>query len=119
VKTQVFELLVPRTSPQGELYKLDFHRAWDQEVSRLAGGVTILEPVKGVWAAGEGYIHEGMIPVRVACTRLTLNAVLAFTSGHYDQQQVMAVLVYDEVIFFNRGGRLSVSGVPHSLDNRA
>ncbi len=103
VVKELWEVLVPRAFNDGMKVPLFHHRAWDERVRKIIGGLTILKSAKGIWESPSGEIfQEEMIPVRVACTELQVNAIIDITIAHYDQIAVMAYRVSDYVIIKNR-----------------
>lgn len=99
-KDQFWEILVP-----GE-FTIDKHRKWDEEVCKIAGGLTVLSKYvsKGRWVnhfegfAGSDIMKESMIPVRVACTMEQLTRILEFTLAHYNQEAIMVYKISDKVL---------------------
>jgi hypothetical protein len=75
---KLYEILIPPAP-------LEWHHEWDKKVIRLAGGLTILPPVKGRWQDTK----EQMIPVRIATDLETMQKVAAFTRDYYNQQSVI------------------------------
>jgi len=96
---KLWEVLVPVAWSTGVAVNQDHHKQWDARVRSVAGGLTLLKPVKGQWDSDDGTVHEKMIPVRVACTREQLDQILEFTAYHYQQADVMAYVVSDRVVF--------------------
>lgn len=89
----MWEILVPCG------FELSHHKAWDEYVRGLAGGLTIQRSVKGQWVNdSKELFSEWVIPVRVACDRETIERIIDFTISHYKQQAVMAYKLSDEVI---------------------
>jgi len=104
----LFEILVPAycsmvqdyDDPVTDYIMTDLHNQWDAYVNGICGGLTILKTQKGQWFHQErGIINETMIPVRIACTAEQLDQVLTFTLEHYQQEEVMAYKVSDQVVF--------------------
>ena len=96
---KLWEILVPAANT------LQHHQAWDREVMRIAGGLTIMRKVQGRWATDAAdHVAEQMIPVRIACTRDKMDEILEFTMQHYNQYEVMAYVVSDQVVFRDRFG---------------
>lgn len=93
----LFEILVPTTRRKdGKPIRTRQHRVWDAKVRAIAGGLTILQPVKGQWLATDAQLHqERMIPVRIACTYKQVGEIAAMTASFYDQLAVMFYRVAD------------------------
>ena len=101
---EMWEILVPTVHNNGKPIKTRFHRVWDKRVYQITGGLTILTPTKGKWVCpAGGLFEERMIPVRVACTRKEIDAIIDVTIKYYDQKAVLAYKVSDEVIIKYRG----------------
>ena len=96
MKLELWEILVP---VEFDLY---FHQQWDEKVSKIIGGVTLLQPLKGRWLAGEEIVRESMIPVRLVGTREQIEQVVDLTLQHYNQASVLAYKISDDVILKNR-----------------
>lgn len=99
----LWEILVPEESNDGIAYPVEYHREWDEKVRNVAGGLTILRTAKGQWVSPDGKLFkEMMIPVRIACTEDEIEKIMDLTIEHYDQEQVMAIKVADQVKFRKR-----------------
>lgn len=102
---ELWEILVPRAFNDGREIPLEYHRAWDERVRKISGGLTILKSAKGVWESPSGEIfREAMIPVRVACTEAQIREIVDLTLDYYKQEAVMAYCVSDYVIIKHRLG---------------
>lgn len=94
----LWEILVPAHSHEGIEYALDHHRAWDEKVRSLTGGLTIQKTVKGQWVSPQNEVFiDRMIPVLVHCTEPQIDEIMAFTMTHYDQEAVFAYRVIEYV----------------------
>lgn len=101
---RLWEILVPCNKNDGTPYRTRHHRAWDVQVKRITGGMTIFQPTIGKWISpdGEEFVDR-MIPVRVACTRAQIREIINRTLNHYpDQEAVMAYKISEEVIIEHR-----------------
>lgn len=97
--TFLWEILVPTQRNDGRPIRTRFHRVWDDKVRKITGGLTILAPARGQWVAPDGVLFkERMIPVRIACTRAQIEAIIDITLKYYEQLAVLAYRVSDEVI---------------------
>ena len=83
---KLYEILVPAAFP------FEIHEYWDQEVSKMVGGLTILPKLKGKWENTK----ETMIPIRVACEPHKMEEVAFFTKGYYQQQSVLYYVISEE-----------------------
>jgi hypothetical protein len=64
----------------------------------VAGGLTVLQPVRGQWLAAHDLLDaERMIPVRIACTEEEINQIADMTAAFYDQDAVMFYQISDKV----------------------
>lgn len=101
---KLWEILVPKFWNNGQRIPLRYHRAWDEKVRAVSGGLTILRSVKGQWESPGGKIYKDqMIPVRVACNDRQFRRILEITLEHYvDQEAIMAYLVGAEIIIKRR-----------------
>lgn len=98
---ELWEILVPaNTFNDGERITLFHHREFDKYVESIAGGLTIMKPVRGMWReeTSDKSFHEPMIPVRILCTEEQLNRIIDFTIKHYRQLAVLAYRISDRVI---------------------
>jgi hypothetical protein len=88
---KLWEVLVPRYSNQGAEYPIEYHKAWDEGVRQLAGGITILKTAKGHWVSpkGELFVDE-MIPVRIYCDEEIIEKIIDHTLRYYEQKAVFA-----------------------------
>lgn len=93
--TPLWEVLVPTEGNDGTPFKKRHHKAWDRFVTSLAGGMTLVRPVRGTWVdrvTSDKYT-ERVIPVRIMCTEAQIIEICKETARHYDQIAVMASLV--------------------------
>lgn len=97
-KLELWEILVPCVYNDGRYVKTKHHKVFDKFVYNLAGGITILNPVKGKWKDKEKLYDERNIPVRIACTREQIEMIINFSLHHYDQKAIMAYKISEEVI---------------------
>ncbi len=96
--SSIWEILVPATDILGNTIELRKHREWDHKVRCMTGGLTILPPVRGHWAAPDKkVIIERMIPVRIACTKKQMEAIADMTAYFYEQQSIMFYRISNEV----------------------
>lgn len=98
--TPLWEILVPTVSNAGKPFSVRHHRQWDQMVKTIAGGMTLVQPVRGSWIEPEtGHeFTERVIPVRVMCTREQIVEICKETARFYDQLAVLATLVATETV---------------------
>lgn len=77
-----------------------YHRVWDAKVRAITGGLTILKPARGTWVdpVSKQLFADRTIPVRIACTRAQVDAIIRITIAYYNQLAVMAYRVSDEVL---------------------
>lgn len=64
-----------------------------------------MKPVVGQWVFGSELYRERMIPVRVACTRGQIVDIMEMTKEYYEQLDVLAYCVADEVISLSQEKR--------------
>lgn len=98
--TPMWEVLVPTVSNSGRPFTVRHHRQWDAHVKAIAGGMTLVQPVRGSWVepdSGEEFT-ERVIPVRIMCTREQIVAICKETARFYDQLAVLATLVANETV---------------------
>lgn len=95
---KMWEILVPASNKTQE-FTYDHHKAWDEFVIHVSGGITIMKTVKGEWVSPDNVrFKDRMIPVRVKCTRKQMQRIIKFTINHYQQEAVLAYKLSDEVI---------------------
>lgn len=94
----LFEILVP-TIMDGKPVRTRFHKVWDKKVQDIAGGLSILKPIKGKWVSPDKELFtERMIPVRIACTLSQIVEIADLTASYYNQKAVMYYRISDFVI---------------------
>ena len=102
----LWEILVPtekRVPTRNKYYTTRYHRDWDSKVRAIAGGLTIMSPVKGEWLSENKELYrERMIPVRIVGTRRQIEEIVEFTLKYYDQLAVLCYKISDEVILKSR-----------------
>ena len=60
---KLWEILVPTVRNDGRPFRLRYHRVWDARVKAIAGGLTVVTPVRGTWASPTSEVFkERMIP---------------------------------------------------------
>lgn len=95
----LWEILVPTTMNNGKPIRTRFHRVWDAKVQKIAGGLTVLQPVKGKWVSiNHDLFVEKMIPVRIACTIEQIDKIAEMTLEYYSQHAIMYYRVADKVV---------------------
>ena len=101
-KLELWELLVPTQRNDGRPIRTRFHRVWDKKVREVAGGLTVLTPVRGHWVDSptEEIYTERMIPVRIRCTRKQLNKILPMTLEYYEQKAIFCYKISTECLVY-------------------
>lgn len=100
---KLWEILVPTVrNPEDDgtvvPYRTRYHRVWDQKVKAIAGGLTVLTPVRGTWVSDEDEtFHERMIPVRIMCTEDEIIKIAHMTKDYYKQLAVMVYMISSDV----------------------
>ena len=98
----LWEILVPTIRNDGRPIRTRFHRIWDEQVRKITGGLTVLQPVRGQWLASDKELFaERMIPVRIACTEEQINIISDLTAKYYEQLAVMFYRISDKVVIKN------------------
>ena len=99
MKTELWEILVPASNNKDKEFTYEHHKAWDEFVKNLTGGVTIMKTAKGQWINPKGELYKDrMIPCRIICTKEQIIKIIDFTIEHYDQEAVLAFKISDDVI---------------------
>lgn len=99
----MWEILVPASGNKGKEFSYEHHKAWDEFVKNLTGGVTIMKIAKGQWISPNGELYiDRMIPCRIVCTKKQINTIIDFTIEHYNQEAVLAFRISDNVILRHR-----------------
>lgn len=93
----LWEILVPQCTREGVRIDVEYHRQWDEFVRHRAGGLTLLKTTTGQWVSDEGVVRERMIPVRIVCSEVEIEEIIAHTLAHYDQDAVLAYRLSDQV----------------------
>ena len=95
----LWEILVPAAMDDFPV-DASYHRAWDDKVRSITGGLTLLKATKGTWTNPSGVVFkEKMLPVRICCTETEIETIMDFTATHYNQEEVMAYRLSDCVKF--------------------
>lgn len=95
---KLWEILVP-TLRDNKPVRTRSHKEWDSRVRRIAGGLTVLKPVKGEWVSPDGELFsERMIPVRIMCTEEQIEQISDMTAEFYKQQAVMFYLISEKAV---------------------
>ena len=81
----LWEILIPTKFKEAAIPS-SWHWLWDDKVRTMAGGLTILTPVKGQWISTNELVKERMIPVRIACTKEQIEEIARLTIAHYHQK---------------------------------
>lgn len=110
--TKMWEILVPTVRNNGKPYRTKHHRAWDEQVRRITGGLTILTPAKGQWVNPQDgqLFHDRMIPVRIVADDVQIREIIRRTFIHYsDQLAVLCYKISDEVLLVERPANLLIT----------
>lgn len=111
MKIFLWEILVPAEN-SGKEIPVAYHQEWDKKVRELAGGLSILKPLKGHWVSDQkGLFTEKMIPVRIACSIHVIHDIAKFTLEHYKQKVVMLYKISD-MVFYTKPGMTSLEYFP-------
>jgi hypothetical protein len=95
---KLWEILVPTVRNDGRPFRLRYHRVWDERVKAIAGGLTVVTPVRGTWVSPESEtFKERMIPVRIMCSRDEILKIAQMSKIYYEQKAIMVYKVSDEV----------------------
>lgn len=95
---KLWEILVPTVRNDGRPFRLRYHRVWDERVKTIAGGLTVVTPVRGTWVSPTSEVFkERMIPVRIMCTRDEIMEIARMSKIYYEQEAIMVYKVSDEV----------------------
>ena len=102
---EMWEILVPASKGKDK-FSYNFHKEWDEKVTKISGGLTVMKAAKGEWISPSGKLHKDrMIPIRISCTRKDINKIIDITLEHYDQEAVLAYRIATEVILRHRNER--------------
>ncbi len=100
---EMWEILVPASNKMLE-FSYEHHKAWDEFVISISGGITIMKTVKGEWISPDNVrFKDRMIPVRIKCDGDDIERIVDFTIKHYKQEAVLAYRISDNVILKNKG----------------
>lgn len=95
---KLWEILVPTVRNDGRPFRLRYHKVWDERVKAVAGGLTVVTPVRGTWVSPTAEVFkERMIPVRIMCTRDEILEIARMSKTYYEQEAIMVYKVSDEV----------------------
>jgi hypothetical protein len=101
-KEEMWEILVPASNKIQE-FTYEHHKAWDEFVIGISGGITIMKTVKGEWVSPNNVrFKDRMIPVRIKCSGDDIDKIIDFTIKHYEQEAVLAYKISEEVILRNK-----------------
>lgn len=97
---KLWEILVPALPNHCSMHypEKECHRKWDEKVSKISGGLTIIKTTKGRWEHAGKVWKEKMIQVRIAATREEMDKICDMTAEHYQQKSVMYYLVSEEAV---------------------
>lgn len=97
----LYEILVPtRFEDTAKPVSLAHHKQWDKVVLESAGGMTIIRSTAiGRWINDSKLYEDRVIPVRIACSKRSIEDIAAFTKLHYRQLSVMYYKLSDEVCY--------------------
>jgi hypothetical protein len=99
IKPSMWEILVPASGDKDKEFTYEHHKAWDEFVKNLTGGVTVMKTAKGQWVNPIGKLYlDRMIPCRIICTKEQITKIIDFTIKHYNQEAVLAFKFSDTVI---------------------
>jgi hypothetical protein len=99
IKPSMWEILVPASGDKDKEFTYEHHKAWDEFVKNLTGGVTVMKTAKGQWVNPIGKLYlDRMIPCRIICTKEQITKIIDFTIKHYNQEAVLAFKISDTVI---------------------
>ena len=115
----MWEILVPAYDNKGKYFSYEHHKAWDEFVKNLTGGLTIMKTAKGQWMSSSGELYtDKMIPCRIVCTKKQINVIIDFTIEHYNQEAVLAFRISDFVILRHRDVMLETKKITEEWNKR-
>jgi len=86
---QVYEVLIPLADNSGRRFSRAHHSAWEAEVRKRAGGLSILPALEGQWVNKGRVYRERIRPVRIACTARIIRQLALLAKQHYRQLSVL------------------------------
>ena len=116
---ELWEILVPASNNKDKAFTYEHHKAWDEFVKNLTGGVTIMKTAKGQWVSPEGELYvDRMIPCRIVCNEEQISEIIDFTIEHYDQEAVLAYRISTNVILRHKTdyGNSETKNIDHYPD---
>lgn len=96
--TELWEILVPCQFNDGRPVRTRHHKAWDDKVMRVSGGLTVLKPGQGTWQDSGATYKERMIPVRIMCDKKGIERIASITMLHYEQLAVFYYRISDHCV---------------------
>ena len=117
---ELWEILVPASNNKDKAFTYEHHKAWDEFVKNLTGGVTIMKTAKGQWVSPEGELYiDRVIPCRIVCNEEQISEIVDFTIEHYDQEAVLAYRISTNVILRHKsdyGDNVETNNIDHYPD---
>lgn len=100
----LYQIFVPVADNDGNDFPIEHHKAWDNRVKSISGGLTINKRSRGIWQSQmTGKIfEEKMIPVSIFCSSDEIKRIILMTLNHYDQQAIMCYKISDTVMIAER-----------------
>lgn len=96
----LWELLVPCQYNDGTPVRTKHHKAWDDKVKRITGGLTVLKPGTGQWVNDGVTYTDRTIPVRVLATDADMRRIIPMTMLHYEQLAIIAYVISERAEIF-------------------
>ena len=88
----MWEILVPASINKDQVFTYEHHKAWDEFVKQVTGGITVMKTAKGEWLSPVGKLHiDRMIPCRIICNEKQIIKIIDFTIEHYDQEASFSI----------------------------
>jgi hypothetical protein len=97
---KLWEILVPCQWNDGTPIRTRHHKAWDEKVRRISGGLTVLKPGFGTWTNENTVYRERVIPVRIMCNDTDMDQIIDITLLHYEQLAVMVYVISEQCRIF-------------------
>ena len=117
IELPLWEILVPHkmgkhdnTDPSlhrsNKVIHVSYHKAWDEYVRSIAGGLTVYKASMGQWIDKESQdqkiYKEIMIPVRIACSREQIDQIAKYSLHHYAQKAIFVTLISESTIIYSQ-----------------
>jgi len=97
---KLYEFLIPTHFNNGELISKPHHEEFYDILLSWSDGLTISEPINGMWKKDDKIYKEKVMFIRCTCSDIDANMIAILIKDHYQQISVMYYPISKKVKYY-------------------